>query len=731
ALPGSKADVKALGGKVVGGISGGGRKVGDGIKSLGNKIQDGFQNGNGNDTVGVSISGDAILNLIIDDTRAFISDNITVASSTDDPDAGEIRVMAESDLTTVGSTVAIAGGLSQKGASIAGSLTSDNLVRNTEAYVSNLSISGHDLNIIADSDHNHVVVAVGGAGNPSASTNSGSVSGSAGLHVVVTETSAELDSDANMTGDVLVDAKNVTQIISIAGAVAIDGGLAAGGAPDAIVITNDTVAKIGSEADVRADGDVIVSATNREDVLGFAAGLAISNNRVGLSGSVAVQVIITQASASIDDGAKVHADGNVEINGDDRVRLLSLAGAVAGGNKAGVGAALSGNFIFRDVEAKIGKNANVDALGLGSDSGDKGVLISDDAEDSIITFAASGALGQQLGVAANWAPTTIVTFTKAFIDEGAQVNRADGGSNSQDVQVRADHDTDTISLAGSLGISVNSAGLGVALGTRGLYKTVQAFIDDDAEVQAGRHVIVEASSQERMLSVVASAGLAQGFSGAGAVSADVVYNDTQAWIGDNASVTAEGNVIVSAVSESQTLSMAGQAAISGGSPAVGGSNATLIRIDTTEAWIGENANVTANATRGTSNVFDGNRNGAFGIGSKATEAIRGVSVTAVSFDDVILVAIGGELSNSLGFSGSVSDYALVETTRAFIDEGANINQDLSQAHSEQLVNVLASDKTDTIGLAGGLGGGSTAGVGASADFGVLVKTTEALIENGA
>ncbi len=712
------ADIKA---KLPGGGAGGGSKL-DAIKGIPDKIQGAFKDGNGNDTTGVSISGDAIINVILEDTRAFIADNTVVTSSTNA--AGRVGVFAESDLLTVGSTIAIAGGLSQKGASIAGSLTSDNLIRNTEAFVTNTEVIGHNLEITADSDHNNVAVVAGGAGRPSGSTKSGSVAGSAGLHVIVTNTRAELDTPATMTGNVVVDARNESQILSIAGTVAVDGGIAAGGAPDVVVIINNTEAKIGSNAVVMAGGDVTVAGESQEDILAAAAGLAISGNRVGITGSAALQVIITDVTASIEDGAKVFTDETVIVDANNRVRILSLAGAVAGGSKAGVGAGFSGNFIARDVEAKIGENAEVDALG-------NGVSISAESEESIMNFGASGAIGQQLAVAANWTPTTIVSSTRAFIDENAKVNTMAGGSASQDVRVHADHDTDIISLAGAVGISIESAGLGVALSNRGMFKTVEAFIAEGAEVGAGRHVEVEAASQERMLSVVASAGIAQGFAGAGAVSGDVIIVDTKAFIDDNATVIAQGNVVVSAVAESQTFALVGQAAASAGSPAVGGSNATLIRVDTTEAWIGENANVTANAQRGTSTVFDGNRSGAFGIGSKGTEEIQGVSVTAVSFDDIVLAAIGGALSNSIAVSGSVSDYVLIETTRAFIDDGANINQDNSNANSLQSVNVLASDKTDSIGLAGGLGGGSTAGIGASADFAALVKDTIAFIGAGA
>lgn len=263
-------------------------------------------------------------------------------------------------------------------------------------------------------------------------------------------------------------------------------------------------------------------------------------------------------TASIEDGAKVFTDETVIVDANNRVQILSLAGAVAGGSKAGVGAGFSGNFIARDVEAKIGENAEVDALG-------NGVSISAESEESIMNFGASGAIGQQLAVAANWTPTTIVSSTRAFIDENAKVNTMAGGSASQDVRVHADHDTDIISLAGAVGISIESAGLGVALSNRGMFKTVEAFIAEGAEVGAGRHVEVEAASQERMLSVVA-AGIAQGFAGAGAVSGDVIIVDTKAFIDDNATVIAQGNVVVSAVAESQTFALVGQAAASAGSP---------------------------------------------------------------------------------------------------------------------------------------------------------------------
>jgi hypothetical protein len=92
-------------------------------------------------------------------------------------------------------------------------------------------------------------------------------------------------------GEVRIEADNTVQVVSVAGAAAIAGGLGIGGAPDVVVIDDGAEASIGDGASVQAAGNVVVTADNRQDVLSLAGSLAIGDKSLGVSGAGVIQIV--------------------------------------------------------------------------------------------------------------------------------------------------------------------------------------------------------------------------------------------------------------------------------------------------------------------------------------------------------------------------------------------------------------------------------------------------------
>ncbi len=114
-------------------------------------------------------------------------------------------------------------------------------------------------------------------------------------------------------------------------------------------------------------------------------------------------------------------------------------------------------------------------------------------------------------------------------------------------------------------------------------------------------------------------------------------------------------------------------------------------------------------------------------GSRPQKFMKGLSVTAVSTEDVSTFAVGGAASGSVSIAGSMNYNTYNETTQAYVDTGAKINDGASGLGSTQDINVMAWEETTLLSIAGGLSLGGDAGIGAGADTGQITKDTEAFI----
>ena len=112
-----------------------------------------------------------------------------------------------------------------------------------------------------------------------------------------------------------------------------------------------------------------------------------------------------------------------------------------------------------------------------------------------------------------------------------------------------------------------------------LSKSTQAWIGDNAWVEAGRNLTVQANSQEalRLTGIGFGVGGSAGLAGSAAVF--TLTTDTQARIDDGATVRARGSALVAADGRTAVDLIAGSAA-GGGSAAVGAA-AGVVVLDTT------------------------------------------------------------------------------------------------------------------------------------------------------
>lgn len=725
---------------------------------------------------GKAIAGQVSLNMI-DNTTSAYADNSSITT------ANDMTVSAEdgADITAVGGAVAY-GGSAGFGASIAVNLM-DNT---TEAYVNNSNVVGtnneSDISVTAEEDSaiTSVTAAVGAsrgsmAGAFSASGNALTNTTKAYIAGGKAESAA-----ADTKGSVAVIADDTAAVTSIAGAGAVAaGGSGVGvGASTSVLVTDNIVSAaigdntkinaLGNDAGILIDGKtnagLTVAAKSEEEIVTIAAGGAGGGN-AGIAGSATVNVLNQQSKASIGKTAAINAvntgagDGqNVIVNAANVTDMTGLAGALAIGKTAGVGAGITTAIITNNTEAYLDSGADVKA--------ENNVIVAASSQENINSFAGGAAGGGDAGIAGAAGVEVVNITTNAHIGNDSDTSSNKAKVSAEGSVVVSAQDDINLNLAAGTAAYGGTAGIGASIGAGVLTQTTQAYIANNAEVQAnaakdavnvndgnfnttysdylgvaGEIKTPELSSSDQYLSKVedislltkqrevtrsvapvkgvavtatstdnikktAAGGAASGTAAVqGSAGVDVVTATTKAYIGDTAKVNQDNNagtgddqsVMVAAGNDTYHLGIAQAAAVSG-SVGVGPGADVNVFNNTTKASIGKSALISAK---------------------------RDITVAAAANESILSAAAALAAGADVGVAGSVAVNYLNTDTEAYIDENANVR-------AGNNVGVTAKDDTTVDVIAGSAGLGlSVAGVGGSISVNVLDKTTHAYVASGA
>jgi hypothetical protein len=423
------------------------------------------------------------------------------------------------------------------------------------------------------------------------------------------------------TGDVVVRANDASRVGSGTGSVAI--GTSSGAAINASIGVNDirnTVEAFINGTRVRAvSGDVTVGASELAQNVNIVVGGAGSGQGVAAGGSFAINRIQNKVSARIENGADVLAQSDVNVQATDTASIATLAGnvAVSLNGPAGVGVAFAVNVVQNTVEAKIDDawvkaatgNLTVDALSQ------KPTQLPPGLDVQIAAMAVSGGAGQNFGgagsVALNWVRNTVtasvvnVKARPAGTDPLFNFDIESGGA----LQLRAKDESSIYSLAGAVAVSgFGPASAGGAVGASVAFNSigddpdrpgadtahrVKAVIDKvSGKIKVGALKLeANQTSSVRNITIagaVAAAGSAS-FALGGAVSINRIRTATDALITDSGSIDS-GAVTVQATNDASIGVLAGGLGVGvarqGGVALAAGVSVAINKItDTTRAQI--------------------------------------------------------------------------------------------------------------------------------------------------
>ena len=534
-------------------------------------------------TVAVGAAGSAGANAAGGGAGAgIVVNNVTNSAKTSSQglvikNAGDASFAASADARTVGVAAGVSAGRATAGA--AGSVLVGNVRQDASVEVAKLTSEAARLALSADS----TALTAGAAGSLGAALSGGS-------------------SGAGMGAAVLV--QQVTSDVRTA-----DSGI------------NHTGTGAGSSFSSHAE--------NNAEVLGIAAGGVVAKD-AALGGSVAVNRV-TRNTTAHSDAAHIAQTGAVEVSAQDRARITTAAGAVAGAvGKSGAGlagaVAYSGDFgetrasaSGMTLQSSAGTGVRVAAEGAetletiaaaagGGGVGFAGGAATNDARRTVAAEAdaVKTAAGERLGGVEIDARGALTAKTRAgfgavgglaSIGAHASVNRTalDVGS----VLKGADFNADTLAVTSSHKNAVDAVAAGAsgaaAGGVLGSVSTVNLTGSNKAEiigsrVDAAQKVLVKAGTEAAAEQTIAGAAVG-GTAALGAVTAlsedridtrAAIEDSSIAQTGDKAPGDAQPGVEVAAGSKTTITTRLGAAALSGGAAAKGVAN-VLIHGGSTEA----------------------------------------------------------------------------------------------------------------------------------------------------
>jgi hypothetical protein len=455
------------------------------------------------------------------------------------------------------------------------------------------------------------------------------------------------------------------------------------------------------------------------DAANTGGGAASSNNSGTGSGGVKVAAAVGVNVATVDNEASINSGGTVDAG----TGAVSVSGTTEmDGTAKGTGTAVDMDMNSKSTNIGAGVGFNwVSLTNKGFVDGNttvkgKGITVqavtANTRTDNFIAWGVAAAGGQgDVSVAGSVGLNVVTYTTEASVRSGSHV------LSQGDLNVNASTLLGLQTLAGGAAFnSGNDAAIGGSIAFAIMTGcSTKAFIEGNADAAGAMNITADTEfnpltvvhipviNQDVSLTTLAIAGGAT--TGSAAIAAAVAVNDfnisTWAYIGPNAQInqdttdvtgTAGQTITVQATDNTKVRDFAGSVGISTDSLGVGAGVDVNVVTKDTRAYIGSSANASAKGL---------------------------VQVLSDAHDDIVSIAANAGLGNDVGIAASGLVYVMNTGTRAYVDSSAIV-------HAGGL-NINAGGNLDATLVAGSIGGGGTAGVGAAFTTLVHTNTVEAYV----
>ena len=634
---------------------------------------------------GLGISGDVSLNTIESDTFAYIDDNADVTAGFD----LDLEAKNQSEINAIAGSVAFA--MANKNGSssgIAGSVTINKIFNKTKAYIEDALISVGslavdpttegliDMDAISTGEIDSICAAAAGG-------NKVGLAGSVSYNETENETSAAIkDTTVSAVNTVTMDAKDDTEINTIAGAVGFGKDAVGLGTAVAINLIENDIKTTIDHSVITASKDLILNSKSLNDIFAVAGSAGLGRSGA-LSGSMSWNDISNDTHAAIinsDDSNVVddiNAGGLLTLSSLDDSNIQSISGALSIG-KVGIGAAGAYNDISDTLKTYI------DA----SDVHSTGALSLSSVSDSDIeTIAAGGALASQVTLSGAVSINDIDNDLYSYITNFSDV------SSDASVSISAQDISQIRSLSGAVSISGRVA-VGAAVSTNEIGNDILAYISA-SDVSAGDELTISADEDADIETISAEGSGSGSVSLGGSISLNEIHNNVLASILNSPnSIDAVNDIKLIANDTSNIWSLSGNIGLSG-TAALGAAFASNDISNTIGALIDM-----ASLTSQTGNIY----------------------VMGLSENEIETIAVSGQGAGSLAIAGSIAINIIENDTQAAVK-----NAELT-ADDNVIVCAVTDNEIDFYG--GTLAISGTAGIGGTVAVNTLANKTQAYINQG-
>ena len=660
------------------------------------------------------------------------------------------EILANSTFTQVATANGV-GGSGTAGLGISNATVSLHAV--TKAYADDGAVisGGNQVKISADhtTDLTYATFA-GGIGGTAG------LSGNAAVNIIDTETKAYTGKKSALSADeagdgISITASDTTKLHGANGGAAI--GISGGAAGVAVGVTNlkkNTSAYADQNAKLDSQGQVAISAENKEDIENVTVQVA-GGTYVGLAGAVNVTNLSASTKAYTDTGVQINQankasgryGGDISVKADHALKMTSAVGGAAASGGGSGGAAVDVANIKTQTNAYIGDSNTIDTKGDVSASAKDEVTLNSQAyaasigavglsgsisvysigsasfddkdnilsgknakgQDEDLTTWVNGQVNQsQTGDAMKAYDgktgalsdvkenlgTTYKSQEPTTEEKGTLAKIGKGTTITADGNVSVDA-ADTLNMKNYMSVIAGSAfaSAGASVSVVNTDTQTKALIDSDAKIAAGKDLAVKSKAAHKMDQIITGASVSGGVSGQGTVATWNDRSDVSALIGASRGIQAN-NVTVTSDND-RTL----EAKVAGASVALGAVNGSVIAAKTSGS--------------STAGVGDESKENTAGKGVTAKEAI---TISANADTNLDATAIGAAAGV---FAGDGTGVRLSSDTdaKAFVGkkEKLNAGRDLSVT-AKNTPKISALSTSAAVGLAGV---GSTVAMASSDD----------------
>ncbi|UUV17161.1 leukotoxin LktA family filamentous adhesin [Fusobacteria bacterium ZRK30] len=479
-----------------------------------------------------------------------------------------------------------------------------------------------------------------------------------------------------------------SSIVSVAAAVAAADGNAAGAAVSINNVTNKYSSTI-EDSIISTPNSVTSDSDFNSLLVNIAGGIAAGGDKFGGMGSVAWNNIENDIDSNINTST---ITGNtINLNSENTGKLVNVAGAFSYGGKVGVGAALA----YNNIENNIGSyltGSEITEEGINSK-----VKLNSAAEDSVYNIAGGLGFSKDISISGVVAFNEVGGNIESKIDEDENSNKTKT-NNIDDVQVKAENDTDVKDIAGNITVGKVSIGGSVAynniggLDSENKKEKVLASINNSI-ITNSKNITIEGKDNSDLLTI--GAGIAgsskiaiQGAAGVSIINKDVLgeINNTEVLSDEDE----KSNIIVESDNRSKIFTSGSVIAVSG------------------KAGIGVGIGV-SKITQDTDSKISG-----------GDIKAKNILVKSESNPNITSLGIGIGAGGNLGAAGSVSYNEIKNNNLASIENGAKLV-------STGNIGVVANSENVISNYAGTIGVGGRAGAGISTSINKISGSTTAKI----